>query len=37
MMDIYKHAHLQRELILSAIDCTKLGGYVVYSTCSITV
>jgi ribosomal RNA methyltransferase Nop2 len=30
-------SHLQKELILAAIDCTKKGGYVVYSTCSITI
>ncbi|EAR84747.2 NOL1/NOP2/sun family RNA methylase, putative (macronuclear) [Tetrahymena thermophila SB210] len=37
LIDVQKHAHLQRELILSAIDCCKKGGYVVYSTCSVTV
>lgn len=37
MIDVQKHAHLQRELILSAIDCCKKGGYIVYSTCSVTV
>ncbi|KRX10687.1 hypothetical protein PPERSA_08682 [Pseudocohnilembus persalinus] len=36
MIDIYKHAHLQREMILSAIDCCKKDGYIVYSTCSIS-
>lgn len=35
-MDIFKSAHLQRELILAAIDCAKVGGYIVYSTCSVT-
>ena len=30
-------SHLQKELLLAAIDCTKKGGYIVYSTCSITV
>ncbi|XP_065338250.1 uncharacterized protein LOC135938513 isoform X2 [Cloeon dipterum] len=39
--DIDKCVNLQRELILSAIDClssadkSKSGGYLVYSTCSI--
>lgn len=36
-IDIYKAAHLQRELILAAIDSTKKGGFIVYSTCSVTV
>lgn len=35
MIDVYKHAHLQRQMLLAAIDCTKKGGYIVYSTCSI--
>lgn len=35
--DIKQCAMLQKQLILSAIDCCKVGGYVVYSTCSITV
>lgn len=30
-------SHLQKELIAAAIDCCKPGGYVVYSTCSVTV
>ena len=30
-------SHLQKELIAAAIDCCKPGGYIVYSTCSITV
>ncbi|EGR29121.1 nucleolar protein 1, putative [Ichthyophthirius multifiliis] len=37
LIDVYKHSHLQRELILSAIDCCKKGGYIVYSTCSVSV
>lgn len=41
--DIQKCVHLQRELILAAIDClspadkSQTGGYLVYSTCSILV
>ena len=35
--DIHKASHLQKELLRSAIDRCKVGGYVVYSTCSIAV
>lgn len=36
LIDIQKHSHLQKELILSAIDCCKPNGVIVYSTCSIS-
>jgi len=36
-IDVYKAAHLQRELLRAAIDCVKVGGYVLYSTCSVAV
>lgn len=39
--DILRLAHLQKELILAAIDSvnadSKTGGYLIYCTCSITV
>merc|ERR1712087_406247 len=34
--DVTKMSVLQKELLLTAIDCLKVGGCVVYSTCSIS-
>lgn len=35
--DVQRASQLQRTLLLSAIDACKVGGYVVYSTCSFLV
>ncbi|CBZ29073.1 putative nucleolar protein [Leishmania mexicana MHOM/GT/2001/U1103] len=35
--DIQRASQLQRALLLGAIDACKIGGYVVYSTCSFLV
>jgi ribosomal RNA methyltransferase Nop2 len=37
MLDIYRAAHLQKELLRKAIDLCRVGGYIVYSTCSFAV
>jgi ribosomal RNA methyltransferase Nop2 len=36
LLDVYKNSHVQKQLLLSAIDCTKVGGVIVYSTCSVS-
>jgi ribosomal RNA methyltransferase Nop2 len=36
LLDIYKNSHIQKHLILAAIDCARVGGVVVYSTCSVS-
>lgn len=35
--DINRMSHIQKELILAAIDCADEGGFVVYSTCSVLI
>lgn len=41
LKDVQRCSHLQKELLLAAIDCcnpkSDKGGYIVYSTCSILV
>ena len=41
MKDVQRMSHLQKELLLAAIDSvsekSKTGGFVVYSTCSVSV
>ena len=36
MLDIKKAGHIQRELIRAAVDRCRVGGYIVYSTCSMS-
>ena len=37
LKDVERASHLQKELLRAAIDRCKVGGYVVYSTCSFAV
>ncbi len=34
---IYRAAHLQKELLRAAVDRCKVGGTIVYSTCSFAI
>lgn len=36
LLDIYKNSHIQKHLILAAIDCARVDGIIVYSTCSVS-
>ena len=36
LIDIYKNSHIQKQLLLAGIDCLKVGGTIVYSTCSVS-
>lgn len=36
LLDIYKNSHIQKQLLLAAIDSTKINGVIVYSTCSVS-
>ncbi|KAJ8605456.1 hypothetical protein CTAYLR_003310 [Chrysophaeum taylorii] len=37
LADVTKLSHLQRQLIVAALDALKPGGILVYSTCSVSV